>query len=282
VTKETALAAAATLVAAAFTLSTLDRWLTNRRRHEAAWTLSLAMFTIASASLWVAAVAGWTEATFRVFYLFGAILNVPWLALGTVELLGGRRWGRPCAAGVALLSAFAAGVMAVTPFVGPVVADELPEGSDVFGPLPRILAAVCSGGAALVIVAGALWSAWRVLRGRRRAAAGWTAAPGRLALGNVLIAAGTLVLSASGTLNARLGAETAFAVTLATGVTVLFVGFLVATSAAPARTDAPGPDMRGPSRTGSVPELQRSARRSTLPARPLGRASTTSTEVGHL
>jgi hypothetical protein len=280
-TKETALAAAATLVAAAFTLSTLDRWIDRRRHHEAAWTIALAMFTIASASLWVAAAVGWTEPTFRVFYLFGAILNVPWLALGTVELLGGPRWGRPCTAGVALLSAFAAGVMAVTPFVGPIVADELPEGSDVFGPLPRILAAVCSGGAALVIVAGALWSAWRAVRGGR-AAAGSPAAPGRLALGNVLIAAGTLVLSASGTLNARLGAETAFAVTLTTGVTVLFVGFLVATSASPTRTDAHGPDMRGSSRTGSASELQRSARRRTLPPRPLGSASTTSTEVGHL
>ena len=270
-TKETALAAAATLVATAFTLSTLDRWLAHRRRHEAAWTVSLLMFTVASASLWVAAAAGWTEPTFRVFYLFGAILNVPWLALGTVELLGGPRWGRPCTAGLALLSAFAAGVMAVTPFVGPIVADELPEGSDVFGPLPRILAAVCSGGAALVIIGGALWSAWRVLRGRKRAAAGGPGpAPGRLAAGNVLIAAGTLVLSASGTLNARLGAETAFAVTLVTGITILFVGFLVATSASPP-----------PAPASNVPAY-RNARRSTLPPRPFGRASTTSTDVGHL
>src|SRR4051794_41908891 len=118
------------------------------------------MFTVASASLWVAAAAGWTEPTFRIFYLFGAILNVPWLALGTVELLGGPRWGRPCAAGLALLSAFAAGVMAVTPFVGPIVADELPEGSGGFGPLPPILAAVCSGGAAPVVIRGARWAAW--------------------------------------------------------------------------------------------------------------------------
>jgi hypothetical protein len=262
VTKEAALAAAATLVAAAFTLSTLDRWLAGRRRHEAAWTIALAMFTIASASLWVASVAGWTEPTFRVFYLFGAILNVPWLALGTVELLGGPRWGRPCTAGLALLSAFAAGVMAVTPFTGPVTGDELPQGSDVFGPLPRILAAVCSAGAALVIVGGALWSAWRLVRGRRRGEAGAATAPGRLALGNVLIAAGTLILSASGTLNARIGAETAFAVTLVTGVAVLFVGFLVATSAS------------GP--------VYRSARRSSLPVMPLGSASTTRTDVGHL
>ena len=46
----------------------------------------------------------------------------------------------------------------------------------------------------------------------------------------MLIAVGTLVLGASGTLNGRLGASTAFAVTLTIGVTVLFAGFLVATS----------------------------------------------------
>ena len=238
-TKEAALAAAATLVAAAFTLSTFDRWLAHRRRHEAAWSVALAMFTIASASLWLAAAVGWTDPTFRVFYLFGAILNVPWLALGTIELLGGVRWGRPSVAVVGLLSAFAAGVMAVAPFEGPVPADELPKGSDVLAPLPRILAAVCSGGAALIIIAGALWSAWRLLRGRRRGAAGASADPGRLALGNVIIALGTLILSASGTLNARLGAETAFAVTLVAGVSVLFIGFLVATSASAARQPRP-------------------------------------------
>jgi hypothetical protein len=269
VTKEAALAAAATLVAAAFTLSTFDRWLARRRRHEAAWTIALAMFTIASASLWLASAVGWTEPTFRIFYLFGAILNVPWLALGTIELLGGPRWGRPSAVGLGLLSAFAAGVMAVAPFEGVVPADDLPKGSDVLGPLPRILAAVCSGGAAIIIIAGALWSAWRLVQGRRRALAdgapaGATAAPGRLALGNVLIATGTLILSASGTLNARLGAETAFAVTLLAGVVVLFVGFLVATSA-------------------SAPlGAQRRTRRNTLPANPFGSSSTTSTDVGHL
>ncbi len=223
------------------------------------------MFTIASASLWIGAAAGWSGRSFRVFFLFGAVLNVPWLALGTVYLLGGIRWGRPVSIGVALLSAFAAGVMAVAPLEGPVPANDLPQGSDVFGPLPRILAAVCSGGAALVIIGGALWSAWRLLRSRERGAAGPAPVdPARLALGNVLIAAGTLVLSASGTLNARLGAETAFAVTLVVGIAVLFLGFLVATSA-----------------TATAP-AQRSARRRTLPVSPFGSSSTTRTDPGHL
>jgi hypothetical protein len=56
------------------------------------------------------------------------------------------------------------------------------------------------------------------------------AAPGRLVAGNVLIAVGTLVLSASGSLAGRLGKDRAFAVTLLTGVIVLFAGFLVATA----------------------------------------------------
>ena len=59
-------------------------------------------------------------------------------------------------------------------------------------------------------------------------------APRRLAAGNVLVAAGAAVLSASGSLAGRLGEDTAFAVTLAVGVSVLFAGFLVASSGASA------------------------------------------------
>jgi hypothetical protein len=248
VTKEAALAAAATLVALAFGLCTLDRFLARRRRHEGAWTLSLLFFTIASAALWLAAAKGWDPALFRVFYLFGAILNVPWLALGTVYLLRGRRAGDIGAGLLALVSAFAAGVMTVAPLRGPIARGGLPQGSDVFAPLPRILAAVCSGGGAVVIVVGAVVSAWRLWRGRARSrtTSGPVADPGRLAVGNVLIAAGTLILSASGTLNARLGALTAFAVTLLVGISVLFVGFLVATGATSGRAVQVAPSAEEP------------------------------------
>jgi hypothetical protein len=45
---------------------------------------------------------------------------------------------------------------------------------------------------------------------------------------NGVIALGTLVLGASGLLNSLLGDMQAFAVTLAVGITILFVGFLLA------------------------------------------------------
>ena len=51
--------------------------------------------------------------------------------------------------------------------------------------------------------------------------------PNRLVASNVLIALGTLVLSASGTLAGRFGEERAFTITLSVGVVILFVGFLV-------------------------------------------------------
>lgn len=239
-----ALAAAATLVAAAFTLSTWDRWLRRRGDHELAWTVSLALFTVGSAALWWAESTGWHLANFRLFYLAGAVLNVPWLALGTVYLLAGRRRGNAVRRWLIGLSGFAAGVVLTAPTRTPVQGTDMPTGKDVFGVAPRVLAAVGSGVAAVVIVAGALWSAWCVWRGRPPAAAGHSRIVGsnrRLVQGNLLIAAGTLILSASGTLAGRLGKDRAFAITLTVGIAALFGGFLVA-GTGPRRLRSAGSD----------------------------------------
>ena len=236
-----ALAAAATLVSFGFALSTLERWLARHRRHELAWTAALFMFAAGSACLWTGAATGWDGPTFRLFYLFGAILNVPFLALGTVYLLGGERRGNLWGAVVCLLGAFATGVILVAPLTGEIPVDDLPQGSDVFGPLPRVLAAVASGVGAIVVFGGAVWSAWRIRGGR---------GPVRLALGNVLIAVGTAVLSAGGLLNSVVDEMTGFAITLVVGAFVLFAGFLVASGTrAKALVVAPRSDERVPTLT---------------------------------
>ena len=90
--------------------------------------------------------------------------------------------------------------------------DELPHGSEVFGAFPRVLAAVASAGGALVVIGGAVWSAFRQRR---------------LVLANTLIAAGTAITGASGLLNSVADEMTGFAVTLVVGITVIFAGFLV-------------------------------------------------------
>ena len=215
---EKALAAGATVVAVAFAACLVERWLVRRRPEELAWAVALALFACGSLSLWVGAALGWDDWSFRLFYTFGAVVNVPFLALGTIELLSPRA-GRVCRVAIPLGCAFAAGVVLAAPITGPIHADVLPQGSDVFGVLPRVLAAVFSGLGALVVFGGAVWSAVR----RQRV------------VGNALIALGTAVLSMSGVLNSALGEMDAFAVTLTVGVTVLFAGFLAASSPLPRR-----------------------------------------------
>jgi hypothetical protein len=222
---QTSVAVAASLVAVAFALFTFERWLSRRRRYDLAWTVALGLFALAAAALAAGAQAGWSGGTFRVFYLFGAIVNVPVLALGTVYLLANRRAGDAAAVGVGLFCTFAAGVVVTAPFRALLPVDQLAQGSKVFGPLPRVLAALGSAGGAIVIFGGAAWSAWRaVVKG----------APRRLVWSNGTIALGTLILGASGTLNSVFGAMTAFAVTLLIGIVVIFTGFLLAAAGSPA------------------------------------------------
>jgi len=238
-----ALSAAATLVALAFAISTFDRWLRRRRPHDGAWTISLALFTLGSAALWWAQSRGWSLPSFRLFFLFGAILNVPWLALGTVYLLFGSAIGNRVRTWLIGLSGAAVGVVLSAPTTGDsalsviensaLESGSLPKGSEIFGAAPRLFAAVGSGLAALVIIVGAVWSIICLARGRvptlgrhQRHIADARRTTGA----NALIALGTIVLSASGSLAARLGEERAFIVTLLIGVVILFAGFLVASS----------------------------------------------------
>ena len=164
----------------------------------------------------------------------GAVLNVPWLALGSVYLLFGSRIGDIARSWLIGLSGAAAGVVLIAPTKQTeILADEMPKGSDVFGVAPRVFAAVGSGVAALVIFAGALWSLWRIVRRLQPSAAGHQRRildPRRSAGGNALIALGTIVLSMSGSFAGRLGESRAFIVTLLVGVVVLFAGFLVAST----------------------------------------------------
>jgi hypothetical protein len=237
---QTAAAVAAALVALAFSMATFERWIGRHRRHELAWSVSLLMFALASAALAAGAGTGWNATLFRLFYFFGAIANVPLLALGTIYLLGGRRTGDLWAAIIGLAVAFAGGVIAVAPLRAAIPRSTLAQGSEVFGPLPQVLAGVASGAGAMVVVAGAVWSAVRLATSRRRGRAGGS---GQLVLSNVLIATGTLIAGASGILNSVVNAMTAFAVTLVAGISVIFAGFLVATSA-PSRPAASAGSVR--------------------------------------
>jgi len=216
-----ALSAAATLIATAFGLSTFERWTLQRRRHQAAWTVSLVMFAVATSALWVGLGVGWNEITFRVFYLFGAVLNVPVLGLGTLYLLGDQKRVDRIAVAVALWLAIGAGIVIATPITGELPTESIPAGADHFGALARTVASVNSASGAIVLIGGAVWSLSRLIRGRAELSG--PTSTRHLAVANTTIAAGTVVLGVGGS---SFSQPVPFALTTTIGITLIFAGFL--------------------------------------------------------
>ena len=217
----TGLAFLATAVASWFAQATLVRATQRRRRELWDWAVALGLFAVAGAALALGSSNGWGRANYRVFFLCGAVLTVPWLALGTVDLLLGPRVGRRVQWFLVFFSGLAAGVVLSAP-MKPVSGTTIPKASTTFGAFPRALAAIGSGLGATVVLVGAIWSGLRLARDRSR--------PGnaRRAAANGLIALGTIVLSSGGLLQGFVGHDTAFAATLAAGITVIYLGFIVA------------------------------------------------------
>jgi hypothetical protein len=215
------LAFLATAIATLFAEATFVRWTRKRSPHLGAWTISLALFAVASGALAVGVSTGWDKGTFRVFFLAGAVLTVPWLALGTVALLLSPTTTRRVRTAVIFFSGLSVGVMLSAPMIA-VSGTEIPIGSDVFGPLPRVLAAIGSGVGAIVVIAGSVVSIFRFARDRTNPHAG------RMVGANVLITIGVVVLSSGGLLQGLVGHDEAFALTLTIGIAIIYAGFLIA------------------------------------------------------
>ncbi|MEY2417962.1 MAG: hypothetical protein QOG90_642 [Actinomycetota bacterium] len=211
---DTGLAAGAAALAAAFCVATWERWLLRRRRHELAWSVSFACYALASLALALGVAGGWNGFVFRLFYGAGAVATVPILAIGTVYLHYGRRTGDIVAAVTVILVAIGVGVVMASPFTHALPLEGIPQGSKLFPAGPRVFAAVGSGVGATAVIVGSVYSALR----------------GRAALANTLIALGVAANGASGVLNSVVGETRGFVVMLAVGITLLFAGFLTATT----------------------------------------------------
>ncbi len=195
------------------------QWLRRRRPNLLAWSVALGMFAVASFAPAVGMLGEWTPGWFRIYYLFGAIVNVPVLGLGTIYLLGSRRVGHICAALVTVASVVAAiAVWRAHVDQSLLTTEGIPRGSEVMSEGVRLLARTYSFAGFFVVAGGALWSAFRLWRLRR-------AELRRLAVANALIAAGTVVV-ALGSGFAFYGQGLPFAVGLFVGVSLMFWGFL--------------------------------------------------------
>lgn len=217
----------AALVAFVFAGLLARRYAARRRPYQLLWALSLAMYGLASAAVALGVLDGWSRLDFQVYWGLGAVLNVPFLAAGEVILL---TRNRTLHVGLYLLLvflvAYVVSVLRTASVHEVALLEQLPSGKEVFGdgtPAHR-LPQLVSYPSYLALVAGALWSAWR-MRGRPELKDRF--------VGTLLIVAGATIVAAGATF-AALGLIVGFILTLVLGIAAMFGGFLRASRSAPA------------------------------------------------
>ena len=217
------LALAGAAVAGIFAVQLLRQYLARRRDHALAWALSLGLYAVGMLALAAGFAFGWTPVTYGTYWLTGALLNVPLLAVGQLHLIAPRLsvlWWT--LAGLFTVWAFAA--VALSPFAQPALdaatADGgIPTGGEVLaGSLAYTVLRPFTIFGALVVVGGCLWSGIRTRR--------W---------GILLIALG-VTISASSTSFLRAGLDAYVALALAAGVAVMYLGFRAAGTPSKRRT----------------------------------------------
>jgi hypothetical protein len=210
---EALLAFAAALVALRLSGDLVRRYRVRRRPELAAWAAGLAAYALAAGALAWGAAAGWSDASFRLYYLGGGLLTAALLGVGSL-LLVGAAWARVLGL---LYVGLAIGVAVAAPLQVELSGTEIPEAQDVLDLWPaRILAIVGNSLGTLAVVVVAI--------------ATFRARP----LGNVLILAGVAV-AAIGSGLAGLGVG-ALAPAVAVAAGLLYAGFV-----APSSLPAPRP-----------------------------------------
>ncbi len=192
-----------------------------RRTHELIWGISFALFGVGALAEVVGDAIGWNDVLARLYYVSGAILAVALLGLGEAVLL----WhGRPAQIAIAIgivFSVISLAAVLLAPADTAVLASDAPwRAVAAKGSLPTILAGVSNSIGTLLIVGGALYSAWVFWsKGIQR----------QRMIGCVLLAAGTIVVATGGVLAGWLGQHAWLYPPMAVGVAIMFVGYLQTT-----------------------------------------------------
>ena len=215
---------AATVISAAFALTLWTRYRGKRRPYLLAWTVALTLYAIAALTEVIGAAAGWDSLLFRAYYFCGGIVLVGALALGTVFLLAPRAGGYALGALLVLATLGLIGVVGANLQTGLLQTRQVPSLNTIgperslFNVLAIAMAATINIVGTIVLIGGALWSAYGLWR---------RGLPGSRLLANLLIAGGAFAVAGASSLT-RLGVYELFYVGQAVGVLIMFGGFLTA------------------------------------------------------
>jgi hypothetical protein len=218
-------ALAATAISGTFALTLFVQYRAKPRPYLLAWSVALGMYALAALTEVIGAAAGWSPFTYRIYYYFGAIMLVGVLALGTMYLLA-PRFGRAALLVLIVLGGIGlAATLGASLQTGLLATHEVPSVDTIrlehsaFNVLAILMAALLNIVGTLILVGGALWSAYGTWRRHGE--------PSRLAA-NILIAAGALIVATASSLTRLFHVYELFYVGQAVGVLVMFGGFLAA------------------------------------------------------
>lgn len=205
----------AAVVGGAFAAVVGRQYLSRRRPHQAIWALALAMFALAALFESASQAFGWSDATYKGYYLFGGLLNVGWLGIGSLLLLTSPRVGRVAVIAMIAISAigFVAVIMAHTD--GALLKAEVPaRGAINVSPWLPLFTNVSGS---LLLIGGAAWSAWKAAR---------AGAPRNRVLGLALIAAGAFIVAGGHSFAQTRGVYVAQPLSEAVGIVAMFAGYV--------------------------------------------------------
>lgn len=211
------LALVGALTAGAFAARLWRQWRTRRRDHALAWALSLTMYAIGMLALAMGLAFGWGAGAYGVYWLTGALINVPLLAVGQLHLLDPAR-RRLWWIAAAIMVGWATIATVASQFNGAALAAAsadggIPLGANVLAGQPAYsaLQPLTLTGTAIVLV-GTIWSAVT----QRRPAV-------------LLIALGVGVAGSSSAF-VRNGLDDLVPVALTVGVAIMYAGFRASVS----------------------------------------------------
>ena len=221
-------------MACVFSWRLLRQFIERRRPYQLLWALSLLMYAVASAAAVIGVLRDWTPFVFALYWAVGAVLNVPFLAAGELQLLARNRTVDMVVYLVLVfLVAYVVAVLRHANMDAAALTDRLPSGKHVFGdgtPAHRLPQLISIPSFTLLLL-GALWSAWK-MRGRPELRDRF--------MGTLLIAVGASVVAGGATF-AAVGNLPGFCITLVVGIALMFSGFLRASRPVVAPATSPSP-----------------------------------------
>lgn len=213
------------IISFVFAFFIFKRYANRRRPHLLLWGLGMLFYGIGGFCEAYFGALGWNPLIFRMWYLFGAILVAAWLGQGTVYLLAKRRVANILMMILGIASLYAAIRVFGAELDPNQLTTSVHTGSELSGhaiitPGIRSLTPFFNIYGVVTLVGGAVYSAWIFYRKRVLL---------HRTIGNILIAVGALAPAFGGAFS-RLGIPGALYIGELIGATLIFLGFLRATT----------------------------------------------------